>query len=64
MAGGYDTKNNKIFCMCCEKKTDEFDVKHGGAEITIEAMKYPVCSKCLKRRDDQIIKKIKEHRRK
>lgn len=63
MAGGYDKKSNKIYCMCCKKKTDDFDIKHGGAEIIIEAMKYPVCSSCVRNRSEQIIKKIKENRR-
>lgn len=62
MQGGY-TRDGKIYCVCCKKKTDEFDVSHNGAVIIVNAMRYPICGKCLKNRDEMIIKSIKENRR-
>lgn len=55
--------DGKIYCICCKKKTDAFDVNHNGAVIIMNAMRYPVCGKCLRRRDEKIIKSIKERRR-
>lgn len=57
-----NTKNEKVYCICCKKKVSISDVQHGGAEIIVEAMKYPVCSKCIKRRDGEVIRKIKARR--
>ncbi len=62
MSGGY-TKDGKIYCFCCGKKTDEFDVNHNGVVIIANAMKYPFCGKCYKNSDEKIIKSIKESRR-
>lgn len=59
MKGGY-TKSGKIYCVCCGKKTDEFDVNHNGAVVIVNAMIYPFCGKCFKNRDEKIIKSIKE----
>ena len=40
--------DGKIYCICCKKKTDAFDVSHNGAVIIVNAMRYPVCGKCLR----------------
>jgi len=60
-AGGW-TRDGKVYCMVCGKKTTDFDLNHGGAIVEIEAMRYPVCSGCIKRKAEMVIKKIKEHR--
>nr|DAG44707.1 MAG TPA: antitoxin [Bacteriophage sp.] len=56
------TKDGKAYCTVCNKKTTEFDVTHGGAIVEIEKMKYPVCTCCIKRKSEVVIKKIKERR--
>ena len=29
-----NTKNEKVYCICCKKKVSMSDVQHGGAEIS------------------------------
>lgn len=61
MIGGYG-KNGTVYCVVCTRKTDLFDVQHSGAEVIMNAMKYPVCGNCIKRKDELIIKAIKERK--
>lgn len=61
MQGGW-TRDGKVYCVVCKKKTTKYDIRHDGAIVEIDAMRYPVCSKCIERKAKIVIKKIKERR--
>lgn len=56
MQGGW-TRDGKVYCVVCKKKTTEYDIRHDGAIVKIDAMRYPVCSKCIERKAEIVIKK-------
>lgn len=62
MAIGGWTRDGKVYCCLCGKRTTDEDITHGGAIVTMEAMKYPFCSKCVSKKAEQIIKAVKERR--
>nr|DAM32624.1 MAG TPA: hypothetical protein [Caudoviricetes sp.] len=63
MSKGGWTKDGKVYCCLCGNITSDKDIGHGGAVVEMEAMRYPFCSKCVSRKDEQIIKAVKARRR-
>lgn len=61
MKGGW-TKDGKVYCMLCGRKTTQEDVEHKGAIVQMEHTKYPFCSKCVARRSEKIINAVKTWR--
>lgn len=63
MSKGGWTKDGKVYCCLCGKRTTQEDIGHGGVVVTLEAMRYPFCSKCVCRKDTQIISAVKRKRK-
>ena len=61
MRGGW-TKDGKVYCHLCGKKTTQEDVDHKGAIVQMAHIQYPFCPNCVARRSEKIIKAVKDWR--